>query len=60
MYAISGLPMYLKPSGKNINNSLKLQALPLMYFPWLVAMLVGYAVLTQAVKGWYARRYGWQ
>ena len=38
----------------------KLQALPLMYFPWLVAMLVGYAVLTQTVKGWYARRYGWQ
>jgi len=38
----------------------KLQALPLMYFPWLVAMLLGYAVLTQAVKGWYTRRYGWQ
>lgn len=38
----------------------KLQALPLAYFPWLVAMLVGYALLTQAVKGWYARRYGWQ
>ncbi|KAH1282126.1 hypothetical protein KXX11_003927, partial [Aspergillus fumigatus] len=29
----------------------KLQALPLAYFPWLVAMLVGYAVLTQTVKG---------
>jgi Mg2+-importing ATPase len=38
----------------------KLEALPLMYFPWLVGMLVGYALLTQAVKGWYTRRYGWQ
>ncbi len=40
---------------------LQLQALPLGYFPWLVAILAGYMVLTQVVKGWfYARRYGWQ
>jgi len=39
---------------------LRLQALPLAYFPWLAAMLAGYATLTQTVKGWYARRYGWQ
>ncbi len=38
----------------------KLQALPLAYFPWLVVILVGYAGLTQAMKGWYTRRYGWQ
>lgn len=38
----------------------KLQALPLTYFPWLLLILVAYAVLTQAMKGWYARRYGWQ
>ncbi|RST49603.1 magnesium-translocating P-type ATPase [Variovorax sp. DXTD-1] len=38
----------------------RLQALPLAYFPWLAVMLAGYATLTQAVKGWYARRYGWQ
>ncbi|SFI47377.1 Mg2+-importing ATPase [Collimonas sp. OK307] len=38
----------------------KLQALPLTYFPWLLVILVAYAVLTQAMKGWYARRYGWQ
>ncbi|QGW83682.1 magnesium-translocating P-type ATPase [Variovorax paradoxus] len=38
----------------------RLQALPLAYFPWLAAMLAGYATLTQTVKGWYARRYGWQ
>ncbi|QIM41284.1 magnesium-translocating P-type ATPase [Leclercia adecarboxylata] len=39
---------------------LQLQALPLSYFPWLVAILVGYMVLTQMVKGFYSRRYGWQ
>jgi len=38
----------------------KLQALPLTYFPWLLLILGAYAVLTQAMKGWYARRYGWQ
>ena len=39
---------------------LQLQALPLSYFPWLVAILVGYMTLTQWVKGFYSRRYGWQ
>lgn len=38
----------------------KLEALPLSYFPWLVAILIGYVSLTQAMKGFYARRYGWQ
>ncbi|WP_433692006.1 magnesium-translocating P-type ATPase [Herbaspirillum seropedicae] len=38
----------------------KLEALPLSYFPWLVGILVAYAVLIQGMKGWYARRYGWQ
>ncbi|MCU6669411.1 magnesium-translocating P-type ATPase [Enterobacteriaceae bacterium H4N4] len=39
---------------------LQLQALPLSYFPWLVAILAGYMALTQLVKGFYSRRYGWQ
>ncbi|MEB6379662.1 magnesium-translocating P-type ATPase [Leclercia adecarboxylata] len=39
---------------------LQLQALPLSYFPWLVAILAGYMMLTQLVKGFYSRRYGWQ
>ncbi|XPE61013.1 hypothetical protein ACNKHT_27780 [Shigella flexneri] len=30
---------------------LQLQALPLSYFPWLVAILAGYMTLTQLVKG---------
>ncbi|MEO7030889.1 MAG: magnesium-translocating P-type ATPase [Herbaspirillum sp.] len=38
----------------------KLQALPLAYFPWLLLIVLSYAVLTQTMKGWYARRYGWQ
>lgn len=39
---------------------LQLQALPLSYFPWLVAILLGYMTLTQLVKNWYCRRWGWQ
>jgi Mg2+-importing ATPase len=38
----------------------KLQALPPWYFPCLVVILLGYATLTQGMKGLYARRYGWQ
>ncbi len=38
----------------------KLQALPLSYFPWLLAIVLSYMLLTQTMKGWYARRYGWQ
>lgn len=41
-------------------NYFKLQALPLSYFPILVAMLLGYMVLTQLMKHYYSRRYGWQ
>ncbi|WP_291377202.1 MULTISPECIES: magnesium-translocating P-type ATPase [Achromobacter] len=38
----------------------QLQALPWSYFPWLVGILLGYCVLTQALKGFWVRRYGWQ
>ncbi len=38
---------------------LHLQALPLSYFPWLAAILAGYMALTQAMKGFYSRRYSW-
>lgn len=38
----------------------KLQALPPLYFAVLPVILLGYMALTQAVKGWYARRHGWQ
>ena len=38
----------------------QLQALPWSYFPWLVGILLGYCVLTQVLKGFWVRRYGWQ
>jgi len=38
----------------------KLEALPFSYFPWLVATLVGYAVLITFMKRFYIHRYGWQ
>lgn len=38
---------------------LKLQALPPLYFVFLPLILLGYMLLTQALKGIYIRRYGW-
>ncbi|WMN15866.1 MULTISPECIES: magnesium-translocating P-type ATPase [Pseudomonas] len=38
----------------------KLQALPPLYFLYLPLILVAYMALTQAVKGFYSRRFGWQ
>ena len=38
----------------------KLQALPMAYFPWLVGILLGYAVLTTLMKRLYIKRFGWQ
>ncbi|MBK8892541.1 MAG: magnesium-translocating P-type ATPase [Propionivibrio sp.] len=38
----------------------KLQALPLTYFPILLVILAGYMILTQAMKRYYTRRFGWR
>jgi len=38
----------------------KLQALPPLYFVFLPMILLAYMGLTQAVKGLYTRRFGWQ
>jgi Mg2+-importing ATPase len=43
-----------------ISHVFKLQPLPLQFFPWLIAILLGYMALTQAMKGFFVRRYGWQ
>lgn len=43
-----------------VSHYFKMEPLPLSYFAFLVAILLGYMVLTQAMKGFYARRYGWQ
>ncbi|BDB72038.1 magnesium-translocating P-type ATPase [Comamonas thiooxydans] len=37
----------------------KLQTLPLGYFPWLIVILLAYAVLTTLLKRVYIRKYGW-
>ena len=41
-------------------DDFKLQALPLPFFGWLVAILLGYAALVTALKRYYIRRFGWQ
>jgi len=38
----------------------RMTRLPLMYFPWLFVILFAYMALTQGMKGFYARRFGWQ
>jgi Mg2+-importing ATPase len=38
--------------------ALKMQPLPGVYFFWLAAILLAYAALTQTVKSWFVRKYG--
>ena len=38
----------------------KLQALPSAYFIWLAGILLGYCLLTTAMKRFYIHRFGWQ
>jgi len=56
MVIVTGIGLIYTPAA----GFLQLQALPLSYFPWLILILAGYMVLTQTVKGWFVRRYGWQ
>ncbi|GGX61827.1 magnesium-translocating P-type ATPase [Streptomyces hiroshimensis] len=37
--------------------ALSMEPLPMGYFPWLIAILLAYCALTQAVKTWYIRRF---
>ncbi len=39
---------------------LRFTHLPISYFGWLLAIVVGYTLLVQALKGFYERRWGWQ
>jgi Mg2+-importing ATPase len=36
---------------------LKMEALPLTYFPWLIGILVCYCLLTQWVKNWFIQKF---
>ena len=56
--AIMAIGVFL-PMGP-LAHYFKLQPLPLLYFPILVLIIVAYMGLTQAMKGFYTRRFGWQ
>jgi Mg2+-importing ATPase len=56
--AIMAIGIFL-PMGP-LAHYFKLQALPPLYFAFLPAILLAYMGLTQAMKGIYVRRYGWQ
>jgi len=55
---VMGIGIFL-PMGP-LAHYFKLQALPAAYFALLPLILLAYMGLTQAMKGIYARRYGWQ
>ncbi|MDX8569855.1 magnesium-translocating P-type ATPase [Elizabethkingia sp. HX XZB] len=40
-----------------IAGYLKMQPLPLSYFPYLLGILIGYCILTQLVKQWFIRKF---
>ncbi len=56
--AIMALGLWL-PLGP-LAGYFKLQALPVAYYGWLAAILLGYGTLTTVMKRFYIRRYGWQ
>ena len=55
---VMGAGIFLPMSG--LAHVFKLEALPMQFFPWLLAILLCYMVLTQAMKGFFIKRYGWQ
>lgn len=38
-------------------HALKMQPLPWSYFPWLIAILFSYCLLTQVIKNWFIKRF---
>lgn len=40
-----------------VAGALGMTALPVAYFPWLAAVLLGYCLLVQGVKTWYVRKF---
>jgi Mg2+-importing ATPase len=47
------------PAGP-VAHYFKLQPLPAAFYPWLGALLLGYALMTTAMKRFYIGRFGWQ
>jgi len=56
--AIMAVGLWL-PMG-SMAGDFKLQALPMAYFGWLAAILLGYCSLTTLMKRLYIHRFGWQ
>jgi P-type Mg2+ transporter len=56
--AIMAVGLWLPAGG--LAGYFSLQALPFVYYGWLLAILVGYGTLTTVMKRYYIRRYGWQ
>lgn len=57
-FFIMGIGVILPFTG--IGSSIGLVPLPWSYFPWLIAILIAYCVLTQLVKQWYIKKFdGW-
>ncbi len=54
--AIMAIGIYIPFSP--LGGSLRLVPLPATYFPWLLATLLGYCIMTQIVKNWYIRKFG--
>lgn len=51
----AGLAIPFTPLGATLG----MQPLPASYFPWLLAILLSYCLLAQAVKRWYDKRFGY-
>ncbi len=54
--AIMAIGIYIPFSP--LGESIGLAKLPITYFLWLFATLLGYCVMTQTVKTWYIRKFG--
>ena len=52
---IMALGIFIPFSG--FAGALKMEPLPLSYFPWLLAILLTYCLLTQLVKTWFIRKF---
>ena len=44
----------------SIASYVSMTAVPLSYFGWVFAIVIGYMVLVQLMKGFYERKFGWQ
>lgn len=60
---VMGMTLFIMIAGIMIpftrfGSSIGLVAPPLSYFPWLMATLSVYCILTQLIKEWYVKRFG--